>query len=65
MEKERRMKILLEGDEIEQVEDFKFFRSSKTTNGDWIKTIKKRIAIAKAKAAKLSKVWMSRIFHGS
>ena len=42
---------MLEGGEIEQVEDFKFLRSTKSTNGDCTKEIKKRIAIAKEKTA--------------
>jgi hypothetical protein len=37
----RSVKILLEGDEIEQVEDFKFLGSTKTSNGDCTKEIKK------------------------
>ena len=37
----RSVKILLEGDEIEQVEDFKLLGSMKTTNADCAKKIKK------------------------
>ena len=35
----RSVKILLEGDEIEQIEDFKFLGLTKTTNGDCTKEI--------------------------
>ena len=44
---------MLEGDEIEQVEDFKFLGSTKTTNDDITKEIKERIAIAREKTTKL------------
>jgi hypothetical protein len=56
----RSVKILLEGDEIEQVEHFKFLGSTKTSNGDCTKEIKIRIAIAKEKATKLVKIWTSK-----
>ena len=52
-------KTLLERDEIEQVENLRFFGSTKTTNGVCTKEIKKSIAIAKEKITKLSNIWTS------
>jgi len=55
-----RVKVVVEGDIIEQVEEFKFLGSIKTANGDCTNEIKKIITMAKEKAVRMEKIWRSR-----
>ena len=52
--------ITLQGDSVEQVNEFKFLGAYKTNNGDCTKEIKRRIGMAREKAGKLNKIWKDR-----
>jgi len=49
-----------EGESLEQVYDFKFLGSYKSADGDCTKEIKRRIALARQKAAVLASIWKDR-----
>jgi len=49
-----------EGESLEQVHDFKFLGSYKSTDGDCTKEIKRRIALARQKAVVLANIWKYR-----
>jgi len=46
-----------EGESLEQVHDFKFLGSYKSADGDCIKEINRRIAMARQKAVVLASIW--------
>ena len=52
--------IDLEGDTIEEVEDFKYLGSIKSRNGDCEKDIRARIAMTKQKTSQLMNIWRDR-----
>ena len=49
-----------EGESLEQVHDFKFLGSYKSADGDCTKEIKRRIELARQKAAVLASIWKER-----
>ena len=49
-----------EGESLEQVHDFKFLGSYKSTDKDCTKEIKRRIALARQKAVVLANIWKYR-----
>jgi len=56
-----RLKIIVKGDIIERVKEFKFLGSIKIANGDCTKEIEKRIAMVKEKAVRMEMIWRSEI----
>jgi hypothetical protein len=54
------VQVMLEGEQIEQVDHFKFLGSQKSSNGDCTPEIKRRIAMAREKAVRLDSIWHSR-----
>jgi len=55
-----RVNLRMDGEQIEQVEQFKFLGSMKTASGDCTSEIRRRICLAKEKAVKLDTIWRSR-----
>jgi hypothetical protein len=53
-------KFVIDNEEVEEVEGFKYLGSHKTTDGDCTKDIKIRIAMAKKKMLDLTHVWNDR-----
>jgi len=50
----------MDGEQIEQVEQFKFLGSMKTASGDCTTEIRRCICLAKEKAVKLDTIWRLR-----
>jgi len=55
-----RVNLQIDGEQIKQVEQFKFLGSMKTASGDCTTEIRRRICLAKEKAVKLDTIWRSR-----
>ena len=60
---DKEVHIALNGEEVEQVEAFKFLGSYKTANGDCTKEIKRRIGMAREKGAQLDNIWKDKNIH--
>jgi len=55
-----RVNLQIDGEQIEQVEQFRFLGSMKTASGDCTTEIRRLICLAKEKAVKLDTIWRSR-----
>jgi len=58
--KNTRVNLQIDGEQMKQVEQFKFLGSMKTASGDCTTEIRRRICLAKEKAVKLDNIWRSR-----